>query len=179
MDHQMNKFSIGKLILVVILFITACKNEGNKSTIGAEATATTPTTDNDNKALEGTGARDLSNVYVLSPAQAWPQVSTSFVFKSANLINAYFNTNGSDNIDFSKSDALIIVCDTTSTGYDFKVDSLNFNATPGSISVSTVKNDKIKSLYRPHYFIAVPKDKMSTAPNIRLNGKLISTTIID
>lgn len=164
------------LVLAVLagFLITSCKND---SKVKPENKEKIITSIHDSKALEGTGANDMSGTFKLVQYQKLQEGNVGFHFKSQKLFEIYVGKY-SDNsiINFDTYDVISVFGDTTTNETIYKVESLNLNADYPSLNVSSSFSGKKMSTHRPSLIITVPKDKLKNIPVIKLNGKEIAVT---
>ncbi len=161
---------VGKRIILfagfIVLAMVACKNEPGPG--GVEGAP-----ENDTKALEGTGAIDISMTHKLDPLQIVQEGNIAFNFKSQKSLDVYVDFPETKEINFEENEVYAIFADKTVKETSFKVDTLDTKAEYPVLKVTSVISKKTVSEYRPYFIITVPKKDLKNMPEIRLDGSSI------
>lgn len=165
------------LIFMLILAFQACKNDKTTDT------ATNPSkkeskTQNDSKALDGTGVKDISDIFQLDQAQVVQPGNVGFNFKTHNAFRVYLNTFGNDTIDFAANQTYAIFADETVKETSFMVESFDNSGEQPILSVKTIISTKDVPAYRPSFVVTVPRS-VEGFPIIKVDGAQIPVFIIE
>lgn len=161
---------------ILVLTIVSCKND--KASTNADTTGTPQNVEvvqNDSKALEGTGAKDISNTYKLDQTQIVQDGNRAFHFKSKNSMQVYVKSANND-INFDENEVFAIFAEKTIKETSFKVEGIDTKSDIPTLNVSTIVSTKTVPEYRPSFVVTVPKSAIKGMPVIRLDSLVIPTT---
>lgn len=164
------------LCAALVITIASCKND--KASTSADTTTTTQGAEvaqNDSKALEGSGAKDISSTYKLDQTQIVQDGNRAFHFKSKNSMQVYVKSANND-INFDENEVFAIFAEKTIKETSFKVDGIDTKADIPTLNVSTIISEKTVPEYRPSFVVTVPKKDIKGIPVIRLDSLVIPTT---
>jgi hypothetical protein len=159
------------LCFSVAIFFFSCKSDTRTGDGSSELSETTETVSpNNSKALEGSGAEDISGTFVLSPTQIVQEGNVGFHFKSASAMRIYLDMPGEQNVAFVKNDVYAIISEKTVKETTFKVESIDLDAERPTIKIISQISKNTVPEYRPSFVVSVPKEKTATYPLIQLDG---------
>jgi hypothetical protein len=150
--------------------LVACKNDPKSTNAEAGANDGSAAVQNDSKALEGTGASDLSETYKLDQTQIVQPGNVAFNFKSANSLKVYIKSADADAINFDENEVFAIFAEATIKETGFIVEGLDTKGETPVLNVKTKISEKTVPEYRPSYVVKVPKKDVKGIPVIRLDG---------
>ncbi|MBK8627249.1 MAG: hypothetical protein IPN86_17285 [Saprospiraceae bacterium] len=156
-------------VTYVLLSITSCKND-IKTPNTDNANGSAPVSQNDSKALEGTGASDMSATYKLDQTQIVQPGNVAFNFKSANSLQVYIKSADANAINFEENEVFAIFADATIKETSFIVEGLDTKGETPVLNVKTKISEKTVAEYRPSYVVKIPKKDVKGVPTIRLDG---------
>ncbi|HMT53118.1 MAG TPA: hypothetical protein PKD16_07875 [Saprospiraceae bacterium] len=162
------------IIAVSLTFtVISCKND--KATVAGETTtaAAEVASPNDSKALEGTGAKDISVTHKLDQTQIVQEGNVAFNFKSLNSLQVYIKSPQNESLNFNDNEVFAIFADKTIKETSFVVEGLDTSGEVPTLQVKTNISTKTVPEYRPSYVITIPKKDVKGIPVIKLDGSVI------
>jgi len=157
------------LSCILTFGIIACKNDKSGSDESQKSNQDA-SPQNDSKALEGTGASDLSKTYKLDQTQIVQPGNVAFNFKSFNSLKVYIKYDQEGQLNFDENEVFAIFAENTIKETSFKVESLDTKGEMPVLNVKTVVSTKTVPEYRPSYVVSIPKKDVKGIPVIRLDG---------
>lgn len=153
--------------------VISCKND--KATAAGETTtaAAEVVSPNDSKALEGTGAKDISVTHKLDQTQIVQEGNVAFNFKSLNSLQVYIKSPQNESLNFNDNEVFAIFADKTIKETSFVVEGLETSGEVPTLQVKTNISTKTVPEYRPSYVITIPKKDVKGIPVIKLDGSVI------
>lgn len=155
------------------LSISSCKNDAKSGNPDVESAVTTGEVANDSKALEGTGASDISADYKLDQTQIVQPGNVGFNFKSAKSLKVYIKSAEAEAINFADNEVFAIFADATIKETSFIVEALDNKGENTTLNVKTKISEKTVPEYRPSYVIQIPKKDVKGYPVIKLDGTIV------
>lgn len=169
----MKSFFSFLFILSLSIIVVSCKNDTKVSTTTGEAAAASTVAPNDSKALEGTGAADISTTYKLDQTQIVQEGNVAFNFKSQKSLNVYIKSSDKNPLNFEQNEVFAIFADKTIKETSFSVEGLDIKGERPVLNLKTVISSNTVPEYRPSYVVTVPKNAVKGVPLIRLDGSEI------
>jgi hypothetical protein len=166
----MKSLNLLVFLAIVSISILACKNDTKNTNAEVTGTDAAPATLNDSKALEGTGASDLSATYKLDQTQIVQPGNVAFNFKSAKSLAVYIKSADAEAINFEENEVFAIFADVSIKETAFIVEGLDTKGETPVLNVKTKVSEKTVPEYRPSYVVKVPKKDIKGTPIIRLDG---------
>ncbi len=170
-------------ILMSCMLITAiqsCKSDTSASDAAGSTSTTAPAkSKNDTKALEGSGAVDISATHQLEQSQIVQEGNVAFGFKTLNALQVYIKSPDNNKIDFTNNEVFAIFAEPTVKETNFKVQSIDLSGEQPVLNVESIITTNTVAEYRPSFVVTVPKKDIKGFPIIRLDGAELSVFLME
>lgn len=175
----MKSFYVCMVVFAVFaLSISSCKND-KKEVVNTETQAAVQNVLlNDTKALEGSGAKDVSEFFKLNQTQMLPEGNVAFHFKSQSSMDLYiYSYSDKEKIDFNTQEVVAVFCPKVGMETAFKVNKITFDSGLPFIDVDTIMNNKgLMNDVKPSFVVTIPKNRIAQTPAVSLNGQPLALT---